>query len=97
MTCSNCEEFHEPRPIRVPADLTAAILSLQAAVADNRLAVLPVHSIHAGADFSTLEIHGPWEDLIQNAFQCVRCGQRYLLTAETYHGRGGSLKAVSHV
>lgn len=97
MTCSICEEFHEPRPIRLPADLTAAILSLQAAVADGRLAVLPVHSIAAGADFSALEAHGPWEDLLYNAFQYVRCGQRYLLTTETYRGRGGSLKAVDHV
>jgi hypothetical protein len=95
MTCSSCEEFHEPRPIRLPADLTGAILSLQSAVADGRLAVLPVHSIAAGADFSALEAQGPWEDHVHNAFRCTRCGRRYRLSAETYHGRGGSLEAVN--
>jgi hypothetical protein len=96
MTCSNCEEFHEPRPIRLPADLTAAILSLQSAVADGRLAVLPAYSAtYTMPAFSTILAEGPWHDIVDNGFKCTRCDRRYRLSAETYHGRGGSLEAVN--
>jgi hypothetical protein len=96
MTCSNCEEFHEPRPIRLPADLTAAILSLQAAVADDRLAALPAYSAtYTMPAFSTVPAEGPWHDIVDNGFQCTRCDRRYRLSAETYHGRGGCLEQVN--
>lgn len=98
MACSTCAEFSSPRPIRLPADLTSVILSLQAAVADGRLTVLPAYSATITAPaFSSLSAEGPWHEIIQNSFACTDCGQKYLLSAETYHGGGGSLEATDGV
>ncbi|MGF9562578.1 hypothetical protein [Neorhizobium sp. JUb45] len=97
MACSTCADFSSPRQIRLPADLTAVILSLQAAVAQNRLTVLPAYSATITAPaFSTLAAEGPWHEIIQNTFRCSGCGQKYILSADTYHG-GGSLDATDGV
>jgi hypothetical protein len=96
MTCSTCAEFSAPRPIRLPADLTAAILSLQAAIADHRISALPTYSdTYTTPAFSTVPADGPWPEIVRNGFRCTRCGEKYLLSAETYHGGGGSLEAVT--
>lgn len=96
MTCSTCAEFSSPHPIRLPADLTAAILMLQDAVAEGRLSRLPDYSdTYTLPAFSTLNANGPWHDVIENRFACTACGQKYLLNCETYHGGGGSLEAMN--
>ncbi|MEB2847131.1 hypothetical protein GAO09_15575 [Rhizobiales bacterium RZME27] len=96
MTCSTCEDFSQPRPIRLPADLTSAILLLQAAVAQGRLTVLPAYSAtYTLPAFSTLDAEGPWHEIVENRFACTACGQKYLLSAETYHGHGGSLEVMT--
>lgn len=93
MPCRTCADFQTPRPIRLPADLTAAILCLQQAVAEQRLTILPAYSdTITTAAFSTVKAEGPWDDIVINRFQCTACGQRYELSAETYHGGGGSLE-----
>ncbi|MGI2035307.1 hypothetical protein ACRQ1B_23255 [Rhizobium panacihumi] len=95
MACSTCAEFSSSRPIHRPADLTSAILSLQAAIADGRLTVLPDDITNtAAAPFSTLIAEGPWHDFVENRFKCTACGKKYRLRAETYHGSGGSLEGV---
>jgi len=40
--------------------------------------------------FGALEAAGPWPDHIEYYFRCTGCRSLFRLSAETYHGAGGS-------
>lgn len=40
--------------------------------------------------FSKLADGGAWDDVVNYYFECIKCKSLYNLSAETYHGSGGS-------
>ena len=47
-----------------------------------------------GGPFMELPVEGGWPDVFVYYFGCTRCGARYRLSAETYHGGGGTWRPV---
>ena len=98
MGCSNCEPFNTEMLIRGPAQFESVVERVRAAVADG---VLEYSAFEADADlatepsFLTLDLAGPWPDVMQYHFECPRCGNRFHLSVETYHGLGGRWSPVS--
>jgi hypothetical protein len=45
--------------------------------------------------FAALSEQGPWPDWISCGFECASCGELFELSAETYHGSGGTWRPVS--
>jgi len=90
MPCPCCQAFVHIS-IRTPADLNKAINHLQHAI--RHKALQSIGHVGYASPFSELG-HNSWGDLVNNYFTCLHCGQHFELTAETYHGSGGQLKAI---
>lgn len=73
--CGYCEAFRKVVPIRLPQDFYTVQERALAAV---RSGVLQVVSGGLG-----------WSDFVECELVCARCGARYQLACETYHGAGG--------
>jgi hypothetical protein len=80
------------RSIRTPADLASLIREIRAAVAAGILEqVRPDSSPFAtDAEIADLAEQGPWPDYIEMRFRVRGTATRYKLSAETYHGAGGT-------
>ena len=94
MNCSNCSDIWERQEINSPGQLTSVLQTVKAAVAQGILvseeaAELGSFPIEQSATFQGLKPEGPWPDVIDYYFRCAKCGQRFQLSAETYHGNGG--------
>ena len=89
--CPACEGLQVEVAIRSPSELAKAIRVAKANVADGTLEVEAASgaTVAAQQPFAELPADGPWGDLIAYAFRCVKCGARFVLSAETYHGSGG--------
>lgn len=92
MGCDRCQELCVKHHIGTPADLTEAIEVARVHVANGTLREVQTAkpSVEASEPFAKVASAGPWNDFMSFAFACQRCGQRFQLTAETYHGSGGS-------
>jgi hypothetical protein len=86
--CMSCRDLGEVLEIKSPAQLARAIRVVRGRVADGTL-VEVAQSSGAPDAFVSLQEHAPWPDYIEHTFRCARCGQRFRLTVETYHGVGG--------
>jgi len=90
--CPSCKDLNIDFRIKVPSDLRKAI-----AVARDSLADGTISEVTAGGDykpFAELASSDKWEDVLRYHFMCNTCGQRFELSAETYHGSGGWWKPV---
>ncbi|MGX2032440.1 MULTISPECIES: hypothetical protein [Methylocaldum] len=87
--CQKCAELSVRHEILSPAQLTKTIRVLRANVADGTLVDItqPAHS--PSGEFSELSDVAPWPDYVEHYFRCTACGQRFRLSADTYHGAGG--------
>jgi len=85
--CSLCQELQVEFAIRTPGELAKAIRVVQANVADGSL---KVESPDRSSPIQDLKADGPWADIISYRFSCAQCGTHFELSAETYHGAGGS-------
>jgi hypothetical protein len=91
--CPSCQDLHVNYAIRTPGELATAIRIAQANVADGTLqTVEPTAELPAGTSpqIESVLPDGPWDDSILYLFRCAKCGARFTLSAETYHGRGGT-------
>ncbi|MGL4666941.1 MAG: hypothetical protein ACRCWR_03320 [Saezia sp.] len=90
MTCSVCQSFSYIS-IKTPTELTEAISALQKAVRKGDMQSL-------GTTYQTAPLkelaHNHWNDSVSNYLMCSNCHQYFHLSAETYHGSGGSLSTV---
>ena len=59
-------------------------------LADGTLVLMTPETSSAMEPFEHIDPAGPWPDVLNYAFRCTACGQRFQLDAETYHGSGGS-------
>lgn len=87
MTCDRCEGLRIDWPIRSPRELSETLRVAADHVADGTLAEL--HGPGPAVRLQDLPVEGPWPDHVEHTFACTRCGGRFRLTAETYHGAGG--------
>jgi len=93
MSCCQCESIN--KVIKVPRDLTEAILFAKLKIEDGTLNYLGAGSY--GDPFLQIASGKGWSDFVDNYFSCVTCDQIFNLHAETYHGSGGKLEAVDSV
>jgi len=97
--CEKCVDLCLKIEIRFPAELSQAIRLAGANLADGTIvesSYWPEGEIKfSQAPFSEQPEKGPWDDVFQYYFECPACGQLFRLTADTYHGGGGSWKPVS--
>jgi hypothetical protein len=85
--CPSCQELHVEFAIRTPGELAKAIQLVRANVVDGTLRPID----QAGAEpFAAVRVDGPWPDVVAYVFRCATCGTEFELSAETYHGSGGS-------
>jgi hypothetical protein len=83
--------------IRRPADLERILGTVKEAVATGHLKYNAFESsrvVIGQPDFGELEASGPYPDAMDYYFDCPACGAVYELTAETYHGSGGTWKRL---
>ena len=77
--------------IKSPHQLTTFLREIKAALADGALTqFVPTDAVLALDDLGVISDAGPWPDYIEAYFTSPITGERYKLTAETYHGVGGS-------
>ena len=78
------------RPIRSREDLSVLADVVAAEIAAGRIAELDLQEFAAYYPTPFADVReGKLEDIVFCLFHCTRCGQKYSLTCETYHGRGG--------
>jgi hypothetical protein len=75
VACQKCNEFCGEVRIDLPDDLRRVVDSVTSAVREGRLVV-------DNGDLS-------WSDIVECELHCPNCGQKFQLSCETYHGRGG--------
>jgi hypothetical protein len=99
--CERCADLRAPFPITSDAALRNAIRVVHDNLKDKTLvevhyapgAVVPLRP----SKFAYLQPDGPWDDFLAYYFACTACGQPYRLSAETYHGSGGSWEPVLRI
>lgn len=76
--------------ISSPSELTAVLREVKRCLRDGSLRqVKPASALFAIADLTIVPDDGPWPDYLEAYFEDSN-RKRYKLTAETYHGTGGS-------
>lgn len=90
--CAECVDLRLEFQIRTPADLSKAIRIAKANLSDGTLEeLLPATQwVWDQPPLGSLSVEGPWPDVISYTLRCRACRQRFNLSAETYHGCGGS-------
>ncbi|WP_288130692.1 hypothetical protein, partial [Microbulbifer sp.] len=94
-SCNHCKEVNQEFRIRTPKDLEKAIRVVVANLSDGTIReskYWPQRVLNCcdSGDFTDLANGKPWGDIVDYYFECPKCNQLYHLTAETYHGSGGS-------
>ena len=91
--CPSCKDLNLEFQIKLPSDLRQAI-----AVTHDNLNDGTISDITIDPDckpFAELDSSGKWDDVLHYHFQCNTCGQRFELSAETYHGAGGWWRPIN--
>lgn len=91
-SCTSCGDLSEVVEIHTPGQLAQAIRVVRGNLADGTLVEA---SPDARDAFDSLQERGPWPDYIEHEFNCSRCGQRFRLVAEAYHGAGGRWEPIA--
>ena len=96
--CENCNELSQRYEIGRPGQLSKAIRVVRDNLADGTIvesAYWPEGILKLDqSDFSSLSETGPWGDGFDYYFECSTCGQKFRLSAETYHGSGGAWEPI---
>ena len=89
MACEKCADLCLEYEIHSPSDLHKAFAVARDNIADGTIREISAQSFWGAA--SALDEGGSWpSDHLFYQFECRRCGERFDLYAETYHGRGGA-------
>jgi len=80
------------RRVETPAELVTLLREIKAAIATGLLEqIRPDPSPFAtDAAISDVPDNGPWPDYVELRFRARGTGERHKLTAEIYHGVGGT-------
>ena len=91
--CDKCKDLAKTRWIEHPEDLRAAISVANGKVADGTIEDVTRDPVDV--PFADLANGAQWNDIVLFQFRCRQCGQKFELSAETYHGQGGHWKAIA--
>lgn len=94
MACEKCRDLNRVVTISHPSDLKHALRVAKDNVADKTIRVLGEETGNYSSPFNEVVASGGWDDIVHYVFACNFCGQRFLLSAETYHGSGGEWKPL---
>jgi len=93
MTCPKCDFFPELQEISSPAQLRCILYKIKFAVDSGQLHPECIADDKDQAisysRYENLVIEGPWPDFVDFILICTSCGQRFHLTCDTCHGKGG--------
>jgi hypothetical protein len=92
--CARCRQLKTPLPIEQPDDLRRATRLAKKNVDNGTLALAGPETLPGSQPFAQLSPAGPWDDVVHFIFACTACGQRFELSAETYHGAGGAWRPL---
>ena len=92
--CDRCKHLKAPLTIAWPDDLRRAIRLAKENVENGTLAVVDAETLPGAQPFAQLSPAGRWDDMVHFVFVCTACGQRFELSAETYHGAGGAWRPL---
>jgi hypothetical protein len=92
MPCHHCADLCATYQARTPGELRKAVGIVAANVADGTLRELAPDPLLQGGNgsFAQVAAGSAWPDVFDFGFECTRCGARFSLQAETYHGAGGT-------
>jgi hypothetical protein len=97
--CEHCEEVCQKYKINLPSDLKKAIRVIHGNIADGTIIesdFWPDQYLKTSNEpFSKIRVEGPWDDVLIYYFECTKCKQLFQLSAETYHGSGGSWQPIN--
>ncbi len=93
--CENCKTINQEFRIKSPRDLKKAIKVIADNIEDGTIKesdYWPKGILNCcdSGTFSELAKENLWGDFVDYYFECPSCNRLYRLTAETYHGSGGS-------
>lgn len=91
--CTQCQDLQVRFEISHPSELRKAMRVAKDNVADGTLSVVGGNDEAWTTPFDQASVEGPWDDIVHYKFKCNHCGMQFSLSAETYHGRGGSWAA----
>ena len=96
--CKHCKEVCQKFKIALPKDLEKAISVVRDNLADGTIiesSFWPENILKTQTEpFSKVDSKGPWDDILIYYFECPECNQLFKLSAETYHGAGGSWQPI---
>ena len=82
--CPRCEGFAERIEIQSPADLFHRVGEIRQILSQGALV-----SVGGHGSLDDIQPGSQWPaDIIEQAFRCVVCDQRFELRVDTYHGGG---------
>lgn len=82
--------------VKSPNDLRLLLSEIRSEVGKETLRQLPAKEGGWQTEIAIQKIpeEGPWPDYIEIDFEVTQSGERYRLTAETFHGCGGSWQKI---
>lgn len=87
--CPRCQQFCERIAITRPDEYYALARRLEGAVREGTLLFISGHKLE------DIQEDQPWpDDMTEHVLRCATCGQQFVLAVETYHGSGGTWRAV---
>ncbi|MDO8651016.1 MAG: hypothetical protein Q7R66_02365 [Undibacterium sp.] len=93
MSCHQCQDLCIEYRIALPTELRKAIKIAHENIIDGTIEEILSKADRSGQiPFIELAKSGAWDDVLCYRFRCQECGEAFCLTAETYHGSGGSWK-----
>ena len=92
MACDRCNDLCITYPIRTLGELKKAIVVVADNLEDGTLEELPENPpiFDPSVPFASVVAEKARPDILAYRFRCNSCGEVFSLTAETYHGSGGS-------
>ncbi|PHM45403.1 hypothetical protein Xmau_01053 [Xenorhabdus mauleonii] len=89
MSCEHCQELCVKYVIRTPEQLRKAIRIARNALSEGILSEIQTTDNWNQYSFRECAEKMIWGDIVDYHFTCNYCGTKFVLGAETYHGRGG--------
>jgi hypothetical protein len=88
--CEKCDGFNEEIKIGHPHELHNLLDDIKEIINEKAMSLE-----ESNCNIDDIERNKPWpDDLIELVLKCSYCGQKFVLSVETYHGSGGSWKPL---
>ncbi len=93
----NCDcIIHFPASnVSSPKQLSELIIKIKFVISKKLIQDITDLALENSMPFDLVEANKQWPDIIENDFECLSCGKKFKLFADTYHGsfrNGWSIK-----